>query len=222
MTRAVMRLLIAAFVLSFAVPTIASASGVPYVHNVSWRNSLAAVAGGYADSSDMGAVGTAAAHYDTSVAIALFDQGGPKWVLPDQPVQVTANDSIPWLKIVVAPITTSPTVGADSIYLAIQASEDGITWHDTTPTSLFFVTSSSSNTFNGAQVIEQSSSNQFTYVIKQRISAANAGAIFWPIVSSATALTWQQLYGVAYIRLIVHSDVTGRYDAKLYGFVASE
>lgn len=216
---------LAALAISTFLSLQATAGPRPYIWDVSWRSSLLTIPGGVTDSSDAGAVGTAALHYDTTTAIPLFAPGGPGWIIPGEMASgplTTASDSLAWLRISFHPLTTAPTVASDSIYLRIEASEDGITWGATTPTSVFALTSSNSDTYNGAIILEQGTGNSYTYVLRQRVGATAAGAVFFPLTSSATALTWQQLYGVPYIRLIVLSDVTGRYDAKISGFVPAD
>lgn len=203
--------------LSLALP--AQAGPHPQRFDVNWRNQLAGFSpSGIIDSTDAGAVGTAAQHVDTSSAIAIGELIIPG-ELASGPV-TTASDSLAWLRISFKPLATTPTVAADSIYLQLQVTDDGITWIDTTPTSVFAAAGLSDASFTGAVLLETDSNNQFVAVLRQRVGATAGGAVFFPVASVATNPTWQQIYGFQYLRLIVQSDVTGRYDATVQGFVA--
>jgi hypothetical protein len=197
----------------FATPSQATTK--KYVEEVNWTQARAAnPGGGFADSITTRSLGAATpTAHDTSSAVSLLD-----FVMPDKGSgQVpTASDSLAWLRIDFYPETASPTAAADSIYLTVQVSADGIrNWVTCTPTSIFDTTTDSGN---GAIVIEQSSNNTFRYTLRQRVGAVASGDLIFPLRSSATAPTFQEIYSWPYLRIIVQSDRTGRYDAKLIGF----
>lgn len=185
-------------------------------HDVNWAQSRAATpGGGQADSATARSLGAATpTAHDTSSAIDLLP-----FVMPDKGAgQVpTASDSLAWLRIDLYPDVASPTATADSIYLSIQVSADGIrNWVTCTPTSIFDTTSDSGL---GAIVLEQGTGNTFRYTLRQRVGAVATGDLIFPLRSSVTAPTFQEIYSWPYMRLIVQSDRTGRYDAKITGFV---
>lgn len=199
-----------------AVSVPAYATTAPKTVDVSWTRQLSAIQGGFADSSSARALGAAApTAHDTSSAIDIRD-----FVLPDKGTGQlpTASDSISWLRIDLFNSTTTPAIVVDTLFLTIQVSNDGVaSWVSCTPTSLFLTTTDSAL---GAAILEQESSNACFYVLRQRVGAVASGDLFFPIRSSATAITWQQIYGWPYMRLIVQSsDRTGRLDAKVTGFI---
>jgi hypothetical protein len=126
-----------------------------------------------------------------------------------------------WLRIAYHPIATTPTVAADSVYMTLQVSDDGINWITTTPTSTYEPAGLGSIT-NGADLLEIGSSNSFACVLRQRTGATASGSVFFKNAEpSGTAPTWQQIHGWTYLRLIVQSDVTGRYDAHITGYTSN-
>lgn len=200
----------------FAIPALAHATPIPIERPVSWTRQIAAIPGGFADSASARAIGTATPTvHDTSSAIDMRD-----FVFPDAGTGalLVVGDTLYYARIDIYPAATAPTVAADSIYLTIQVSSDGVrNWTSCTPTRLFDTTTDSAL---GQIVLEQASTNAFYVVIGQRHGAAGSGGLMFPVASTATAPTWQQLYGWPFIRLIVQSDRTGRYDAKVFGFAA--
>lgn len=206
-------LLFAALALA-TIPLAAHAGTKLKVVDVNWRQTRLANPGlGYADSGSTRALGSATpTAHDTSTAVDLR-----QFVIPFEAQDGTTTvDSLAWLRIDFFPTTTTPTVAADSVYFAIQVSADGVGgW--ITPTALAN-TDPAGDAGAGKTVytLEQSSSNSFFWVVSQQILL---GKTFSPALSSATALTWIQLYGYPYMRFIMQSDRTGRFDATVTGFI---
>jgi len=206
----------------FAVAAPAYSEAVPKSFDINWRQARAANPnGGFADSAYM-ATATGTVHADTSTTIDLS-----QFVLPGKGAGnlVVVGDSLSWLKFEVFPATSSPTIAADSILVEIQVRMGGESgWQTTTPTVAFNATATNppgARTANAAYVLEQGSTNSFFYVIRQRLGAVASGDIMFPILSSSTAPTIQQLYGWKEARIIVSHGVnnTGRFDARVTGFV---
>lgn len=200
--------------LCLLVPLTAHATSQSKTVDVLWRQSQLAVPGGIADSSTARAVRSATAH-DTSATIDIrqfiipaleFGDGG------------SAVDSVSFLRIDLFPTGTGPAVVADTAFFAVQVSNDGVfSWVTCTGTSDFLGASDTPAPDTPAgRVLEQGSSNTF-YITLSQISSL--GKAFIGNRSSATAPTWQQLYGWPYMRIIVQGDMTGRYDARVTGFI---
>lgn len=201
-----------------AVPATTLAGAVPKTLDVNWQQNRAAnPSGGLADSTTARALGSATpTAHDTSGAIPIGQFVVPEKGAGNLP---TTSDSLAWIRVDFYPALPTPTVTADSIYLTIQVSTDGVrNWVSCTPTSVFDITADG---LLGAVVLEQGTGNVFYYVLRQRVGAVASGDLFFPVRSSATAPTFQQIYGWPYMRVIVQSDRTGRLDAKVRGFVAS-
>ena len=123
-----------------------------------------------------------------------------------------AVDSISWMRIDVFPTAAHQAITADSLFLTIQVSNDGVaSWVAATPTILF-----AGETGAGGIILEQGSTNAFYLNIEQ---VTLLGSVLSLQFSSSTAPTWLQLYGWPYMRIICQGDFTGRYDAKITGFV---
>jgi hypothetical protein len=204
---------LAATVLSFAP---ADATTKKQAVDVNWiQNRAANPHGGLADSTTTRALGAATpTAHDTSAAIGLMD-----FVLPEKGAGQlpTASDSIAWLRIDFYPSSATPTAGADTVNLTIQVSADGVAnWVSCTPTSIFDTTTDSAL---GAIILEQATNNTFRYTLRQRVGAVAAGDVIFPLRSSSTAPTFQELFSWPYMRLVIQSDRTGRYDARVTGFL---
>lgn len=197
-----------------AIPALAVTKKT--VVGMSWiQNRAAYNNGGLVDSTYTRALGSATpTAHDTSGAISL-----EQFVMPEKGAGQlpTASDSIAWLRIDFFPVATTPTVGADSIYFSVQVSADGLAnWVTCTPTSIFDTTSDSGN---GAVVLEQATNNTFRYTLRQRVGAVASGDLIFPLRSSSTAPTFQEIFSWPYMRVIVQSDRTGKYDGSITGFV---
>lgn len=210
------RFLLAALAATLLLPTVSFAGTKKFAADVDWQQNRAAnFNGGLADSATTRALGSATpTAHDTSGAINLLP-----FVMPDKGTGQlpTASDSISWLRIDFFPVTSSPTVAADSIYFTIQVSADGVrNWVSCTPTSVF---DTAGDGALAAVILEQGSSNAFRYTLRQRVGAVAAGDLIFPLRSSSTAPTYQEIFSWPYMRIIVQSDRTGRYDALVTGFV---
>jgi len=211
MTRVSRLFLLTLFAL--CVPLAAEAGNKLKFWDAQFRNSCLACSGGFADSADAGAVGSAAQHVDTTAVLDLL-----AWAIPEITPVITVNDTVSWLRVVFAPSNTTPTVAADSIYLAIQVSMNGITWIDTTPDDIFNVAGLDDATFNGKLLQEPATGNMFHATVRHNMGGVTGG-FFTPFALNATTTpTWMELYGWRYMRFLIQSDVTGRYDLQVIGF----
>jgi len=202
---------------ALSVPCFAHASVESITLPVNWsQNRAANPGGGLADSSEARRLGTATpVAHDTSSWIDIS-----KLVMPEKGAGQlpTASDSISWLRIDFFPPKTTPTISLDSLYITIQVSNDGvISPVSCTPTTVFDITADG---LLGAVILEQATTNTFYYVLRQRVGAVASGDLLFPIRSSSTAPTYQQIYGWQRMRIIVQSDRTGPLDAKVRGFAA--
>lgn len=199
----------------FILPALASADyAKPFKIDVGWHSSLSANFYSDGDSSDIN-YSAAAQRADTSMAIDLNGLMLP----PAYTATTAASDTVSWLRISFFPRSNRTTVAADSIYLAIQASENRVDWTDTTPMRVFVATGIGAH--DGEIVLENGATNTFFATVRQTAGGATV-SVFAPPVSSNTEPTWGQLYGYPYIRLIVQGDYTGHYDAEVRGFKAQE
>lgn len=200
-------LLLAALVAacSFAHSAAAESQVAPKRVRVKWTNFLAAAPnGGRVDSLSLN-YSSAAQRVDTTAAIFIGDA-----VLPPAVAATSAvNDSIGWARFSLFPENNSITVGADSLYVGTQVSENGINWIDLTPTWTFSAEGLLGNNI-GAVVLETASSNCFVMPIRQAWAGVASG-FYTPVTGLTATKTTLQAYGYTYIRFIVQADITGKY-----------
>lgn len=212
-------LLLAVAALTAPAISQAAVSGTPKAIDVGWvQNRAANPAPGRADSVAMRSIGTAVpTAHDTSTAIDI------RRFLPNAEFAdgATAMDSLSYLRVELFPLVSTPTVGADTLFISFQVSMDGVTaWNTCTPTQDALGASDTPAPDTIAErVLEQGTSNDFFVNLTQ---VAALGRVLLPARSSATALTTQQIYGWPYMRIIVQGDKTGRYDAKVFGYVPDD
>ena len=144
-----------------------------------------------------------------TIDIRQFVMPGPTYA-----TQV-ASDTVAWLRLSLVPIGTVPTVTADTVVVAVQVSDDDVTWTATTYAGQY---AASGTTPTSAIILEAGgSSNTFVYVIRQVLGGVTR-SIFTP-ASQATAHV-QQMYGYKYLRFLLTGDHAGQYDAEVTGFVS--
>jgi len=201
-------------IFAFISPTTAAmADIVPKKIDVRWATQLAAAAnGGQTDSASVN-YSTAALRVDTTTAISIGDALLPP---PFGGGFTVTGDSLGWLRFSFRPISSNVAVTADSVYIILQVSDNGIAWMSLTPTRVFAAAGLLGADL-GLIALENGTSNQFVAVVRQQVAGVASG-VFFPFISSTTVPTWLNAYGYKYIRFLVQSDITGQYDGEVSYF----
>ena len=188
-------------------------AGNTFVHlafkNVPFRTKLAVEQQGYLDSMVTHRVGTQICPLDTTAAISTLG-----WSIPSN--QALSDTSGFFCKFIVFdPTGTACESGADSLYIAVQVSADGVTW--ATPKT--FVGGTTANIVS--RLSQVNVTGQFYGALSLNGAALAQGAPIWQIPYKIRAVNiWDELSTAninswPYLRWIV-----GFPDAKGYGVSA--
>jgi len=128
---------------------------------------------------------------------------------------VAATDTVSWFTFSFTPSGKNTplglTAGADSIYLALQASFNGIDWEPVTPGTVFLAANLMPTPVNAisAILLERGTTNQFFC----NFFVGNlTGKIVTPAVGATTAATYLQIGAHQFFRFIVTGDYTGAFE----------
>ena len=144
---------------------------------------------------------------DTSSVINLR-----AFTIPGPYATAAAGDTLGWLRFTLYPIGTSPAVVADTVVWAVQLSDDRVNWTATTYSGPL---AAAGTTPNSAITLEEGTSNNFYYVLRQATGA------FGPLQPGTTTTTLSVLkcFGFKFLRLLVSGDHTGQYGLECLGFI---
>jgi hypothetical protein len=211
---------LALLALCFSIP--ASADPIPFEKSLTFRNSANTVQG-YADSAIACHSTTAA---DTTAPIPIWN-----WVLPQQTLTPTASDSLAWMTLEIFPaIQTGITASSDTVLLAVQVSENAVTWVNVLPPvnggamlNCIGISGSADTSFVCAAAVgaEDFPTTTNYHRFRWRTVTGGATAGGWNWQAAGLFPNYLQIWGHRFVRFILNtSDANGCWTGVVRGYAA--